>query len=466
MKSRFEGIGFSLPYEIAMVRPLRQTSLEEREEALKQASYNTELIPQEMVYVDLKTDSGVSSLSTSQLGTIIGAETLEAAVELAPEANQGFTALAKQFQEIFGYPFVIPCVQGRAAERIWMKLNVRNGSVVPGNMLFPSTRYHIESNGGKVIDVISERALDLVSDEPFKGDLDIGKLEATLKDHGREKISCIYAELCVNSCGGHPVSLANLRKVSSVAKQHRVPLFLDASRILENSYLIKQREQGYQSRSILEIVRETCSLADGCTMSALKDFLVPAGGFIATRDEKFFQKAHLQAFLDGVQPSSSTLAALGVSLGQIFHSDGYVASRVQQVEHLWHRLVGREKSIEKGVAVLRPPGGHAVFIDVTNFLPHVSPERYPAEALAAFIYRVSGVRITKGPPLTHEQIARGINLLRLALPARRYLQQHLDDVAEAVLYAFARRSEIRGLRQIEKPGRSKYEPALFAQLEK
>ncbi len=455
MKDGVKQMGFSVPYDIAVARTLRQTTRQEREAALKQACYNTELIPQEMVYVDLKTDSGISSVSTSQVAALIGGGSPEAAVEMAPEGHTGFTTLSRRFQEIFGFPFVLPCTQGRAAERIWAKLHVREGTVVPGNMLFPSTRFHIEANRAKVVDVISEKAYDLFSDEPFKGDLDLEKLESVVKERGPEKVSCIYVELCVNSCGGHPVSLANLREVRSFAQAHKIPLFLDACRILENSYFIQQREPGYQNRSIQEIARETCSLADGCTMSALKDLLVPIGGFIGTRDEKSYQKAYFQQFLDGGQPPGSALASLALSLGEIFSSATYVRSRVEQVNHLWRRLTGT-------VPVLRPAAGHGVFIDARSFLPAMAPEHHPAEALAAFIYAISAVRATKGPPLTQNQSARGIELLRLAVPARRYLQGHMDDVAEAVLHAYSHRDEIRGLKRIEKPGRSKYAPPLFA----
>jgi tyrosine phenol-lyase len=446
MKDGVKDIGFSVPYDIAVARTLKQTNRQEREAALAEAGYNTEVIPPELVYVDLQTDSAVSAPSTSQVAALIGGG--------RPEAGSETTA-AQRFRDFFGFPFVLPCVQGRAAERIWAKLNVREGTAVPGNMLFPSTRYHIESNRAKVIDVISERAYELSSDDPFKGDIDLRKLESVVKEQGPEKISCIYVELAVNSCGGHPVSLANLREVRAFAEARKIPLFLDACRILENSYFIQQREPGWHNRSIREIVRETGALADGLTMSALKDFLVPIGGFIATRDEKNYQKASFQQLLDGGQPPAGALAALALSLEEIFSSATYVQSRVEQVSYLWRKLAGE-------APVLRPAAGHAVFIDAKSFLPALAPERHPAEALAAYLYAVSGVRATKGPPLTKHQIERGIELLRLAVPARRYLSGHMDDVAEAVLYAYSHREEIRGLERIEKPGRSKYDPPLFA----
>jgi len=449
MKDGVKDIGFSVPYDIAVARTLRPTTREEREAALAEACYNTELIPQELVYVDLQTDSAVSAPSTSQVAALIEGG--------RPEAGLEMTA-ARRFQEIFGFPFVLPCMQGRAAERIWTKINVREGTVVPGNMLFPSTRYHIESNRAKVIDVISEKAYDLFSDDPFKADLDLAKLERVVREHGPEKVSCIYVELAVNSCGGHPVSLANLREVRAFAQARKIPVFLDACRILENSYLIQQREPGWQRRSIREIVGEICSLADGLTMSALKDLLVPIGGFIGMRDEKSYQKASFQQLLDGGQPPAGALVGLALSLEEIFSSATFVQSRVEQVNDLWRKLAGK-------VPVLRPAAGHGVFIDARSFLPAIPPERHPAEALAAFIYAFSGVRATKGPPLTKNQIERGIELLRLAVPARKYLEGHMDDVAEAVLYAYSHRGEIRGLARVEKPERSKYDPPVFAPAE-
>src|SRR5712692_4273593 len=378
MKDPSSGVLFSVPYEIAVVRPLRQTTLKEREEALRAAYYNTELLPQEMIYVDLKTDSGVSSLSTAQLSTLIGVGPLESGMEMAAEGNKAFVSLSENFHKLFGFPYIVPVAQGRAAERIWAKMHVKEGSVVPGNMLFPSTRFHVESNGGKVLDVISDDAHDLYSAQLFKGNIQLKKLEAIFKEHG-EKVACVYVELCVNSCGGHPVSLSNLKEIKAIAGAHKVPLFLDACRILENSYLIKQREPGYQDHSIQEIVRETCSLADGCTMSALKDFLVPAGGLIATRDEASYQKASVQNFLNGSQPPSTVMETMSTALQEIFVNDSYARSRVDQVDYLWRRL-------KDGIPLVTPPGGHGVFIDVKGFLPHVPAQNSPAEALAAFIY--------------------------------------------------------------------------------
>lgn len=457
MNHSASGIIFSLPYEIAVVRPLRQTSLAERQTALEAAHYNTELIPQELIYIDLTTDSGVSAISTAQLSALTGLKAVEPGMGLAAEGSQAFTALSEQLQKLFGFPYIVPVTQGRAAERIWTKIHVKPNTLVAGNMLFPSTRMHIEFAGGKIVDVISDAAHDLTSGDFFKGNLDLNKLTAAVREHGREKISCIYVELSVNSCGGHPVSIRNLREVKALAAANQIPLFLDACRILENSYLIKQREPGYQDHSIAEIVHETCSVADGMTMSALKDFLVPVGGIIATRDKGIYQKAYMQSFLDGVQPPASAMEMMSAALKEIFSADAYVTSRVDQVNYLWRRLKG-------GVPLVNPPAGHAVYIDVKNFLSQVAADHHRAEALAAFVYGVSGIRVSKGPPPAASQVERKIELLRLAIPARKYLQSHMDDVAEAFLYAFAHRDEIKGLKRLDVPGRFRYDPSFFERI--
>jgi tryptophanase len=237
-----------------------------------------------------------------------------------------------------------------------------------------------------------------------------------------------------------------------------VPVFLDACRILENSYLIQQQEAGCENLSVAEIARAICDLADGCTLSAAKDFSAGAGGFLASGDAAAHQKAYAQSFLDGVQAPAATIAALAEALDELVANDGWIAQRVQQVRYLWERL-------NDSIPLLRPAGGHAIFIDVQKFLPHISRENFPAEALAAFVYEISGVRLVKGPPPAPSQAARGIDLLRMAIPARRYLRAHLDDAANALLYAYAHRDEIKGLTKIEKPGRARFAPALFAPLQ-
>jgi tyrosine phenol-lyase len=375
---------------------------------------------------------------------------------LATEGSRAFQHLARQAERFFGFPFVVPTTQGRAAERIWTKFHVNPGSVVAGNVLFPSTRGHIEGNGATLIDVVGDAAHRLDSEEPFKGNIDLERLAAVVREHAG-RLSCVYIELALNACGGHPVSLQNLKAVRAFALQHKIPLFLDACRILENSYLIQQRDAACKNRSLLEIVEETCDQADGCTVSAMKDFPVSSGGLILTRDPAAYRKALMQTFVDGAQPSATAMELLARGLEECVASEACIRYRVEQVGYLWHRL-------EQRIPLLRPPAGHAVFLDLNKFLPDLGAAHCRAEALAAFLYEHAGIRVTKGPPSAPSQRARGIDLLRLAVPARKYVAGHLDDVAEAILYAYAHRGEIRGLRRIEDPARALHDPAHFAPL--
>ena len=454
MNTKSSGFIFSIPYEIAVARPLRQTTPAERETALRDAYFNTELLPQDLIYVDLSTDSGVSSSSTGQLAAVAAPSTIEPGMGLASEGSRSFALLAEQVRRVFGFPYFVATPQGRAAERIWTKIHIRPNTFVIGNLLFPSTRVHIEMNGGKIIEAVDDAAYDLASNEPFKGNLNIQKVERAIDENGADHISCIYVELSDNASGGHPVSLANLRAVKEVATARKLPIFLDGCRILENSYLIKEREPGYNERTVLEIVRETCELADGCTLSALKNFLVASGGLILSRERSTYQKAMMQAFLDGAQLTGVAMEQLAIALNDIFASDSYIQSRVEQVRYLWQRLQHR-------VPVVRPACGHAVFVDVKAFLPEFKSEDFPVEALAAFLYQHAGIRVTKGPPASASQVARGLELLRLAVPPRKYLDRHLDDVAEALLYCYGHRREIKRLKRLEEPGRGKYEPAHY-----
>src|SRR5688572_30109429 len=250
MSDRTDGVAFSVPYEIASVRQLRQTSLQERERALKACGFNCELLPQDLIYVDLCTDSGVSALSTAQIAAGSMNEAVEPAMGLAAEASRAFAALSAQYRKFFGFPYLVPTTQGRAAERIWAKIHVKPGTVVPGNMLFPSTRMHIESNGGKVIDVIGDGAHNLQSEDPFKGDLDIEKLGALFREHGRQKVSCIYVELSVNACGGHPVSLGNLKKVKALARSEEHTSELQSQSNLVCRLLLEKKKKKKHHKKI------------------------------------------------------------------------------------------------------------------------------------------------------------------------------------------------------------------------
>lgn len=445
----------TLPYEIASLRPVSTTTRAEREQVLERAGYNTELIPQQKVYIDLKTDSGVGSRTTAQVAAQFEVPPLEAAPELAPEAHTGLQQLRARFEELSGLPFMLACNQGRAAERIWCKLHVKNEHVVPGNILFPSMRYHIAANGGQVVELPCREAYEPISDHPFKGNMDTEALASLLKKTGADKIPFVCIELCNNASGGHPVSLAHLEDVEQLLEPHGIPLLLDASRILENSYLLQQREPSCAHDSIPAIVKRTCARANAVTLSAQKDFSSQAGGFIGMRDANTYQKATLQAFLDGVQLENSTMRTIAVAMAEHLRTDAYTEGRVAQVAYLWRLLA------EARVPVLRPAGGHAVYIDLSQFLPHLKEDQNPAEALAATVYLSSGVRIAKGPPPSQGQKERGNSLVRMAIPAHRYLNGHLDHVAIALTRAFEERQQIPGLSRVTTTEQGKYDPPLF-----
>jgi tyrosine phenol-lyase len=457
MAGQSNGATFSVPYEMAVVRPLRQTTEKERQRALVKAHYNTELIPQDLIYIDLSTDSGVSARSTGQMVVTAAAPSVEPGMGLASEGSAAYNRLAAEIRRYFGFDYFVPTTQGRSAERIWVKINIKPGSIVAGNMLFPSTRTQIQMGGAQIVDVIGNGAHDYFTNEPFKGNIDIAKLEGLIQEKSAANVSCIYVELSVNSCGGHPVSLANLKAVRAIASAHKIPLYLDACRILENSFLIREREEDYRQRTVAEVVRETCALADGVTMSALKDFLVGAGGFVFSRDRASYQKAAMQSFLDGVQLPAGDMESIAVALPEIFASEAHAEQRIKQVQYLWDKLADT-------LPIVRPAGGHAVFIDLKQFFAGNTPPAFGAEALAAEIYLKSGIRITKGPPLAPSQAARGAELLRLAVPARKYLNGHMDDVANALRDAYARRQEIKGLKKVDDAMRAKYDPTHFVDL--
>lgn len=444
-----------LSYDLATVRVLSRTTEEQRREALARAAYNTELVPSSLVYVDLKTDSGVSAITEAQAASLVGVGSAEPHAELAPGASAGHTAVAAAIGDAFGLAHVLPCAMGRAAERVWAHAAVKPGSVVLASVLFPSLRNAIEAQGGRVVDVIGPSAFDHASDEPFKGDVDLGKLERAIAEHGAAGISAICVELAVNGCGGHPVSLGNLRRVAEIARPHGIPVFLDGCRVLENAALVQQREASERGRSIPEIVRSLFDCATGVTMSALKDFCVREGAIFATRERALYDRAFLKWFRDGIQLSSGSLASLALAIPTCV-DEGHVAARVAQV----HRLADGLR--RAGAPVVTPFAGHAVFVRVAELVPSFRAEDHAAEALAGALYVRSGVRVAKGPPLP-ASFGPTSPLLRVAVPARRYVAEHLDYVVDAFADLVAHRQEVIPLRRTDKdsppfqPGR--FEPA-------
>jgi tryptophanase len=440
---------FAEPYRIKTVESIRRTTREEREFALREAKYNLFNIRSADVYIDLLTDSGTGAMSSDQWAEMM----------LGDESYAGASSyykLADSVREILGFEHFLPCHQGRAAENVLFSTLVGVGSegagkVVPGNAHFDTTKGHIEFRHARAIDCTTSEALAPETDFPFKGNVDLAKLEAVFKAHPGAIPLCILTVTC-NSSGGQPVSMANVRAVSELCRSHSVPLFLDAARYAENAYFIKERELGYADKGIREIALEMFSYSDGCTMSAKKDGLVNIGGLLCFRDEALMRKAMpFNIMYEGFNTyggmAGRDLGALSVGLREATELP-YLESRIGQVARLGRRLV------EYGVPVLHPFGGHAIFVDALRFLPQVRREEFVAQTLAAEAYREGGVRgveigaiLADRDPDTRENRYPALELLRLAVPRRTYTNDHMDYAAAVLGAVYERRDRIaRGYR--------------------
>lgn len=451
------------PYRIKMVEPIRMTTRDERERAIREAGHNTFLLRSEDVYIDLLTDSGTSAMSDRQW----------AALMMGDEAYAGsrsFYDLVDAVHDVYGYEELVPTHQGRGAEHILSQLLIQPGDVVPGNMYFTTTRYHQERAGGRFVDVIIDDAHDPASLHPFKGNVDLAKLQAVIDEHGAERIPYVSLETNVNMAGGQPASMANIRAVHELCQRHDIPVMLDMTRALENAWFIQQREAGYQDWSVAEIVREICDHSEGATMSSKKDNLVNIGGFLAVRDPELARRARamLVAF-EGLHTyggmSGRDMQALAVGIREMVADDQHVAARVGQVEYLGNQL------IKADVPIIRPVGGHGVFLDARAMLPHLPQEHFPAQALAAELYVDAGVRgmergiVSAGRDHTTGDHHRPeLELVRLAIPRRVYTQAHMDVVAESVMEVAARADEVRGLEFTYEPEELRFFQARFSPL--
>lgn len=442
------------PYEIAVTRPLPMLTREAREQVLSEAGFNCFSIPQDKVLIDLKTDGGTGALSTVQVASLLELTNLEATTfDLSPHSSVRMPRFVAQVSDLFGFPFVVPCNMGRAAERLYYGryTDRLKDSVVPGNMLFTSTRFQIESRGGRVEDLTSSAAEDLSSDEPFKGNLDVDKLRETIERAGPKQIPFVGVELCVNGFAGHPVSLRNIEQIKAVLEPHGIPLVIDACRLLANSRLIQMFEEGCSSLSIREIVKKTLSFADACTWSAGKEFGVRALGAVFLRDKKQFDDMTFQSMIEGVQPETGSINALTFTIEEALGSDHYAAARVAETQRFWEQLRARE------VPVAHPSGGHAVYLDLHAYCPDFAPEDNAANALAAHVYRESGIRIGRGYFPTPRQVAKKIDLMRLCVPPRRYTTEHYAYVADVLANAYASRASIRPLKVVPEAAKSKFD---------
>ncbi len=438
------------PYRIKVVEPIKMTTKEQRKKILQQAGYNLFLVKAEDIYIDLLTDSGTNAMSQYQwAGLMIGDESYAGC--------RNFYHLKDTVKELFGFEYFVPTHQGRPAENILFMLTVKPGDYVPNNMHFDSTRAHVIDKGGIPVDLAIDEAYDIENEHPFKGNMDINKLEDFIKKVGREKIPLIMITLTNNTGGGQPVSMKNIREVKEVAKKYDIPLFFDAARFAENAFFIKEREPGYQDKSIKEIVLEMMNCADGFTMSCKKDGLVNIGGLLAVRDKDLFEKIKQLLILMEGFPTYGGLAgrdleALSIGLREVI-DETYLRWRVGQVRYLGERLK------DAGIPIILPIGGHAVYIDIKRFLPHIPQSQFPDNAFATTLYLEAGIRsaalgstaFSEKDEKTGEVKYPKLELVRLTIPRRVYTNSHMDYVAEAVIELYKKRDTIKGLKIVYEP---------------
>ncbi len=437
------------PFRIKSVEPIRMTTRAEREALLARAKLNPFLLRADDVLLDFLTDSGTGAMSAKQWGAVMEGDESYAGA-------RSFFRLEAVIRNLTGYAHLIPTHQGRAAERILFAVATKPGDLVPNNTHFDTTRANLEFDGVEAVDLVIPEGLDPRNPHPFKGNIDLGRLEALLAKEGH-RVPFGMMTVTNNSGGGQPVSMANLRACSELLKKHGKPLVLDVCRFAENAMFVKLREPGYSDRSIESIVQEMFSLADGCTMSAKKDGLVNIGGFIALKDDRWVEAARNLLILTEGFPTYGGLAgrdleALAVGLEEVLHED-YLRYRLRTAEYMGEKLKAG------GVQIVEPTGGHAVYLDAKAFLPHLKPEDYPAWALSAALYLEGGIRgVEIGSVMFGKRLDDGtetyhsLELVRLAFPRRVYTQSHFDYAAEVICELKAKASSLRGVR-IEKQSR-------------
>ena len=381
-----------------------------------------------------------------------------------------FYNLEKAVREVYGYKHMIPTHQGRGAEHILSRMCIKKGDVVLGNMYFTTTRAHQELAGGRFVDIIGDKAHDPADESPFKGDIDLAKMERAIERHGAAKVAYVCVQCNVNMAGGQPISLGNLRQVRALCRAHGIRVFLDATRAVENAYFIKLREAGCADRSLEDILLEMCSYSDGCTCSAKKDSLVNIGGFLCVNDDELAAEAKSQVVLfEGLHTygglAGRDMEAMAIGIKESVQFD-HMRARIGQVEYLGHLL------IRAGVPIVRPIGGHGIFVDAARFLPHIPREQFPAQSLAAALYVDSGVRamerggVSAGrDPDTGANIFPKLELIRLTIPRRVYTQAHMDVTAESIIELHDRAAEIRGLRFSYEPKHLRFFQARFEPVE-
>lgn len=431
------------PFKIKMVEPIKMTTREEREVKIADANYNLFSLKADDVYIDLLTDSGTGAMSSKQW----------AAVMLGDESYSGASSyfkLVDAAQDIFGYKYIQPVHQGRAAEKVLVPLFVETGKYAISNMHFDTTRAHVELTGAKAVDCVVPEALDTVKYAPFKGNMDVERMEKLINEFGVENVGVIIMTVTNNTAGGQPVSMKNMRDTYEVAKKYNIPVLIDAARYAENAYFIKTREVGYEDKSIKEIVKEMFSYGDMMTMSSKKDAIVNMGGLIGIKDDEELydnikaRTISFEGFVSYGGLAGRDLEALSVGLYEGIDYD-YLRYRIGQMEYIANRLD------EAGIAYQSPVGGHAVFVDAKKLLPHIPYYQYPAQALAIELYKEAGIRtcdigsyMLDNDPVTGEQRQSELELTRLAIPRRVYTQAHLDVIVDALIAIKEKAEEIKG----------------------
>lgn len=446
------------PYKIKMVEPIRMTTREEREAAMREAGYNTFLLRSADVYIDLLTDSGTSAMSDWQwAGMMLGDE--------AYAGSKNFYNLEAAVQKYYTHKHVIPTHQGRGAEHLLSQIMIKKGDVVPGNMYFTTTRFHQEHAGAKFVDVIIDEAHDPSVILDFKGNIDLAKLEKVLSENpGKVPYVCLAAT--VNMAGGQPVSMANARAVKELCSRYSVPVMCDATRAVENAWFIKQREPGYQNKSVAEILQEFCRLTDGATMSGKKDPLVNIGGWLSVNDDKIAEQArNLVVVYEGLHTyggmAGRDMEAMARGIEEAVQDD-HIRARVGQVEYLGELLQ------DWGIPIVQPVGGHAIYLDARRFYPDMPQTNFPAQTLAAELYLDAGVRaMERGIVSAGRNAETGdhhypkLELVRLTIPRRVYTQAHIDVVAESVQAVYQNPQKPAGMRMVYEPDCLRFFQARF-----
>jgi tyrosine phenol-lyase len=464
MGQQFGRRSWAEPWKIKMVEPLRMIGPEARARALAEAGYNTFLLKSDDVYIDLLTDSGTSAMSDRQwAGMMLGDE--------AYAGSRNFYNLESAIQTYYGYKYVVPTHQGRGAEHLISQAAIKKGQYVPGNMYFTTTRLHQELAGGIFVDVIIDEAHDPASRHPFKGDIDLGKLEDLIKTRGAENIAYVSLAGTVNMAGGQPVSMANVKALRALCDRYGLKLYLDATRMAENAFFIQEREPGYADKSIAAILKEFCGYTDGAWISAKKDSLVNIGGWLAVNDWALFEELrNLVVVFEGLHTygglAGRDMEAMAIGIVESVQDD-HIRSRVGQVRYLGELLA------DWGIPMVQPVGGHAIFLDAKKFYPHLAQTLFPAQTLAAELYLDSGIRsmergiVSAGrDPKTDDHYYPKLELTRLTIPRRVYTQAHMDVVAESVKAVYDAREKTRGLKMMYEPKYLRFFQARFERIEK